>query len=295
MRYAGETMALSAAACWAFAVLMFRRSAATIDAKSLNLFKNVVASGLLLVTMAALGLRFDCDRSTSDWLRLIGSAVLGLSVADTLFFTGLQRVGASVAAVTDCAYAPTVMMLSALLLGEELRGGLAIGAPLVVAGLLVVAWPVRQADGQRQAPVDRTGVLLCLGGVTTTALAVVVAKPALNRSDLIEATTVRLLAGAAALLLWDLAAGTLRQSLRLFRPQAAWRSALPATLIGTYVAMLMWLGGIKYTTASRASLLGQMGMVFALVVAWRSGEHVPPRRWLGAAVALSGALVVLAV
>jgi drug/metabolite transporter (DMT)-like permease len=37
-----------------------------------------------------------------------------------------------------------------------------------------------------------------------------------------------------------------------------------------------------------------MGMVFALVVAWRSGEHVPPRRWLGAAVALSGALVVLA-
>lgn len=285
---AGEIMALACAGCWAVAVLLFRRIG-RVDPRALNLFKNVLASLLLLATMAATGEGFAADRSAEDWLRLIGSGVLGLTIADTLFFAGLQRVGASVAAVTDCTYSPTVLLLSALLLGETLRQGLLVGAPLVVVGLLLVAW---QSPG-KGVHVDRRGVLLCVAGVLTTAVAVVVAKPALNRSALVEATTVRMLAGAVALVVWDGAAGTLRRGLSLLRPQPLWRVAVPATVVGTYLSMLLWLGGIKYTTASRAALLNQMGMVFAMALAWASGEAIPKRRWAGAALAMAGVMVVI--
>lgn len=285
---AGEIMALACAVCWAAAVLLFRRIG-PVDPRALNLFKNVLASLLLMATMAVTGQGFAGDRSTEDWIRLLGSGVLGLTIADTLFFAGLQRVGASVAAVTDCTYSPTVLVLSSLLLGESLRQGLLWGAPLVVVGLLLVAW---QTPG-KGVQVDRGGVLLCVGGVLTTAVAVVVAKPALNRSDLVEATTVRLLAGAVALVIWDGAAGTLKRGLSLLRPQPLWRVAIPATVVGTYLSMLLWLGGIKYTTASRAALLNQMGMVFAMGLAWASGEAIPKRRWAGAALAMTGVLVVL--
>ncbi|MBI5607972.1 MAG: DMT family transporter, partial [Deltaproteobacteria bacterium] len=260
----GEVMALSCAACWATAVMLFRR-VGPVDAKALNLFKNVLASALLLATMALLGHGWDTQRSTEDWLRLAGSAVLGLSIADTLFLAGLQRVGPSVAAVTDCIYSPIVMVMSALLIGEELRGGLLLGAPLVVLGLAVVAWQGRSALEH----LDLGGAALCLGGVATTALAVVVAKPALNRSDLLEATTFRLVVGAVAIVVWDGLTGKIGRSFSLFRPQPAWRAAIPATLVGTYLSMLLWLGGIKYTMASRAALLNKMGTVFTLLLsAW---------------------------
>lgn len=286
----GEIMALACALCWAIAVILFR-NVGMADPKAMNIFKNTVASALLLITMWATGRHFDTQRSAEDWVRLIGSAALGLSIADTFFFMGLQRVGASVAAVADCAYSPTVLTLSMLFLGETLRDGLLIGAPLVVAGLCVVAW---ERPAKMGLKLDRMGLIYCVLGVCTTAVAVVVAKPALNRSDLVEATTVRLLAGALLLVGWGAVGGSLKVGLSLFRPQPVWRTLLPATVIGTYFSMLLWLGGIKYTTASRAALLNQMGSVFALIFAAWTGELIPKRRWLGATLAICGALAVLA-
>lgn len=289
--YAGEAMALGCALAWAVAVLLFR-SVGAVDPKALNLFKNVLASALLGGTLLVLGRGLDLERPAEHWLRLIASGVLGLSLADTLFFKGLQRIGASVAAVTDCAYSPTVLVLSVLVLGEAPREGLLIGAPLVVAGLGVVSWP--QKD--QKIRVDLGGVALAIAGVVTTALGVIIAKPALNDSDLIEATTVRLLAGTVGLLAWGAATGSLRKSLVLFRPQPLWRQAVPAAVMGTYVSMILWLGGIKYTSASRAALLNQMATVFLLILSARvGGERVPGRRWLGAALALTGAVIVLVV
>lgn len=285
----GEVMALSCALCWATAVMLFRR-VGRVDPQAMNIYKNVVAAALLVLTMAVRGIAFDLDRSGEDWIRLVGSAALGLSIADTFFFMGLQRVGASVAAVADCVYSPVVIALSMVWLGESMRGGLAVGAPLVVLGLGVVAWEPRGGRGDR---LDRMGLLYCLLGVSTTAVAVVIAKPALNRSDVIEATTVRLIAGTVLLVGWGGARGTLATGLSLLRPQPAWRAMLPATVVGTYLSMLLWLGGIKHTEASRAALLNQMGSVFALLFAAWAGERIPRRRWIGAALALAGAVAVI--
>lgn len=287
--HVGDAMALGCALAWAIAVLSFSKLRA-IEPAPLNLFKNAVAAVLLLLTMLVAGVRFDLSRSALDWGALILSGVLGLAVADTLFLAGLRRIDASVAAICDCAYSPTVVVLSVLVLGEPLRSGLLMGAPLVVVGLLVVSWKRRGST----KPVDARGVALCIAGVVTTAIGVVLAKPALDRSDLIEATTIRLAAGSIALFAYEALLGRARTVLSLFRPQPAWRWALPATLMGTYVSMLLWLGGMKYGTASRAALLNQMGAVFVLVLSRLSGEVVPRRRWAGAGIAIAGAVVILA-
>ncbi len=281
-------MALACALAWAGAILLFRRSSA-VSATALNLFKNVFASALLLATMLAVGVRFDAHRSLVDWLELAGSGVLGLAVADSLFFAGLRRIDASIAAVADCAYSPTVLLLSALWLGEAMSARLVVGAPLVVAGLLVVSW---QRPGA--ARIDRRGVALAVAGVITTAFGVVLAKPALDRSSVVEATTIRLISGSIALFAFEAVNGRAREAAALFRPQRVWRSAVPATLLGTYVAMLLWLGGMKYGTASRAALLNQMGAIFVLVLSRLAGERVPLRRWAGASIAVAGVVVLVA-
>jgi len=283
----GDAMALGCAVVWATAVMLFRRLG-DVHPISLNLFKNAVATVLLLLTMAVAGLHFDLHRAPIDWLRLAGSGVLGLAIADSLFLAGLRRVDAAVAAVADCAYSPTVILISVAFLGEVPRGGFVWGAPLVMLGLLLVVW---QPSGAKK--VDGRGLALVLGGVVTTAVGVVLAKPALGHSGLVEATTVRLLAGTVVLLVTQLARGKGREALALFRPQPAWRVAVPATVLATYVSMLLWLGGMKYGTASRAALLNQTGAVVLLVMSRALGEKVPGRRWVGAALAVAGVAVVV--
>lgn len=283
----GDAMALGCAVVWATAVVLFRRLGA-VHPVALNLFKNAVASALLLLTMAAAGLRFDAHRSALDWACLAGSGVLGLAVADSLLLAGLPRVDAAVAAVADCAYAPTVVLISTLWLAEVPRPGYVWGAPVAVLGLLLGVWPARGA-----LKVDGRGLALVIGAVMTTAVGVVLAKPALGRSGLVEATTVRLLAGSAALLVVQLARGKGREALALFRPQPAWRLAVPATVLATYVSMLLWLGGMKYGTASRAALLNQTGAIVLMVLSRAMGEEIPPRRWLGAALAVTGVAIVV--
>ncbi len=292
MSHPGEFMALGCALAWSISVLLWRR-VGTQDPRALNLFKNTIASAMLCLTLLAMGRGFDMDRSNEDWLALFASAVLGLAIGDTLFFAGLQRIGASVAAVTDCAYSPVVVLLSVLFLQETPKIALLWGAPLVIAGLLVVSWQPRVlAAGQ--VKVDRKGVLLAVAGVVATAMGVVIAKPALGRSDLVEATTVRLLFGTLSVLIWQAMTGDLGKGLGLFRPQPLWRWMLPATVAGTYISMVLWLGGIKYTQASTAALLNQMATVFLLILSrFFGGEVVPPRRWLGAGLALSGAVAIL--
>lgn len=288
MSWVGDAMAIGCALSWAIAVMTFRRAHA-VDPVALNLFKNTLATVALLPTMLVFGVGFDLERSGGDWALLCVSGILGLAIADTLFLAGLRRIDASVAALADCTYSPTVLLLSFAFLGEPLQAGLVLGAPLVILGLVLVSWKKR-GDAR---PVDRRGVLLCVAGVVTTAIGVVLAKPALERSHLLEATTIRLAAGASSLFLFEALAGRAKNAVSLFRPQSAWRYALPATFFGTYVAMILWLGGMKYGTASRAALLNQSGAIFVLVFSRILGEVIPLRRWAGAAVAIVGVLVVL--
>ena len=57
--------------------------------------------------------------------------------------------------------------------------------------------------------------------------------------------------------------------------------------------MILWLGGMKYGSASRAALLNQTGAIFVLLFSRFAGEVFPLRRWAGAGLALAGVLAVL--
>lgn len=283
----GDAMALGCAAVWACAVVLLR-SLRAVPPMALNLFKSALAALLVVLTSLALGHRWEVHHRPRDLAALVLSGVLGLAVADSLFLAGLSRVDASVAAVADCIYSPTVIVLATVFLGEIPGRGLMYGAPLVIVGLTAVAW-----SGSGAVAVDRGGLALVLSGVMTTAIGVVIARPALGRADLFEATAIRLLAGTSALFAVSVLRGRTREVLSLMRPQPLWKRAVPAAVLATYVSMLLWLGGMKYGTASRAALLTQTGTLWLLFASRFTGEVVTRRRAVGALVALAGVAVVL--
>lgn len=296
MEMLGEVCALSAAVVWSFSVILFKRSE-SVSPTAMNLFKNVVATVLLVATLPILGVGLDASRPALDWVALVASGVLGIAVADTLLFVALRRLGAGRLAICECVYAPSIVALSVVFLDEPLTVAFLIGGVLVVGGV-TLATTERDPDEASDEPTAglRGGIVAGVLAMIAMAVGVILAKPVLERGHLVEVTLVRTVAGVVGQLLFVAVRPGRGEAFSAFREREVWRTLLPASVLGTYVAMLLWLGGFKWAPASVAAVLNQLSSVFTIALAWLLlGEQLTGRRIMGALAAVGGALLVIAV
>jgi drug/metabolite transporter (DMT)-like permease len=267
----GQACALLTAIIWGYALVLFKRSGEEISPVALNLFKNTVGLILLLLTLAVLVLVDPRSvlvlrqRCLGEITVLLLSGVLGIAVADTLFFRALHLIGVGLISVADCSYAPCAVLFSWWLLGEQLTVFHYVGAALVVAGVFLTSRHTRPAHRTRAQIVE--GMLLAIVAVGMMALGIVMAKPVLEEMPVLWSTTLRLAAGLVCLALFALLGRDWQRHWSAFRPSRAWRAALPASVLGTYVCLILWVAGFKYTYASVAALLNQTSVVFASLLA----------------------------
>jgi drug/metabolite transporter (DMT)-like permease len=264
-RSPGEIMALLSGLAWAVAVVLFRVSGRTVHPIGLNLFKNVLALLLMVPTMAVLGqpLLPDVPFGTTGLLLLSG--FLGIAVSDTLFFHSLNRLGASLVAIVDCFYSPFVIGMSFVLLGERLTTWQFIGAALVVSAVLTVSREKRTGRADRKNLA--VGIVLGVLAMFFVALGIVMVKPVLGTVSVFWATLVRLVGGAVSL---GIAIPFLRERRDILRPllvKANWKAMVPASFFGSYLSLMLWMGGMKYAPASVAAVLNQLNTIFIVIIA----------------------------
>ncbi|GAC1622418.1 MAG: hypothetical protein NVS9B10_06340 [Nevskia sp.] len=289
----GEVFSLSCALVWAVAVILFKKSGESLNPFALNLFKNTLALSLLGLTIAVFSPRLPPIPPPALALILL-SGLLGIGVGDTLYLRALNRIGASRMAVAQTLYSPFVIALSAAFLGERLHLLQWSGVVLVLAGILLVTY-VRDAalsavDTRSLRVGAATGVLAML----LMAIGVVLAKPKLETFDFLWVVSLRLVGGLIGL------AGVVavrRNAAALvaeYRRVRHWPQIVAGSFAGTYLSMLLWLAGYKYTRASIAAVLNETAAVFMLLLAVLFlHEQVGRRQIAGIALALGGVLMVV--
>ena len=262
----GEIFALICAVIWAIAVILLRTSVASVPPFALNLFRVVVSSLLLLVTLTALGGLVWPAATLQDYLLLTASGVIGIAVSDTLFHKALDMVGAGVVAIVDVLYTPFSIVLAWWLLGEVLTPRQWGGMALVISGIAVAATSEGRAEdvSPRQFWMGiATGVL----AMFTVALGVVLAKPVVTHAPILWTTCVRQVASAIVMLIVTFFLPGRRSILAVFRPSVAWKSMLPATFLGSYLALMLWLGSMKFTKVGVSAIITQSSTIFVLILA----------------------------
>ena len=287
----GEFFALLAAVVWSNAVILLKKSGESVPPLALNLFRVALTAPLLALTLVALRQPVVREVPVADYLILFASGIIAIAISDTLFHKSLNMVGAGISAIVGCLYSPSVVMLAFLLIGERFTAGQLAGMGFIITGVIVAAGHrPPEGTGTRQIVV---GVILGALSLVAVALGIVIAKPVLNRSPVVWATTMRQVGALGALLPIALISSRRAHIFRAFRPARAWKYTIPATLLGSYVALMAWIAGMKYTLAGVAAMLNQTSTIFILIFATVFlREPLTRRKIAAAALAVCGIVLV---
>lgn len=287
----GEFYSVLAALVWAVSVVLFRLSGRTLRPLALNFFKNIVATLMLGATLVVLRVEFVRDVPAVDYVLLVLSGIVGIAAADTLFFKSLNLLGAGLSQIVTLSYGPFVILFTFVFIGERLTPGDFAGAALIMLGIFLTAGHDPPL-GSTKADLHK-GIGFATLSVALMALGVTIAKPVLNRSPVLWATSIRLAGGVAALVVLTIVSPRQRDLWKTLRPSRTWRVSVPAAVLGAYVAMVIWIAGMKFTQASTASILNQTSAVFVLpVAALILKEKITLRKAGAVAAAIAGVALV---
>jgi drug/metabolite transporter (DMT)-like permease len=261
----GTFYALMTAVMWAAAIIFLKRSGETIAPFALNVFRVVLSTALLVPTVLLAGREIFYPAPLRDYLILFASGVIAIAISDTFLLMALNRLGAGIMAIVDCLYAPFIVLFAFILLGERLGPWQWIGMALVIVGVLIAARhePPRGTTA-RQILV---GSLFGIVAMTTVAFGIVLAKPVLERSPILWATTMRQIGALAVMIPAALILPARREIFSPFKPARSWKYTIPATLLGSYFALIFWIGGMKYSLAGPAAILNQTSSIYVLIFA----------------------------
>jgi drug/metabolite transporter (DMT)-like permease len=229
--------------------------------------------------------------SLGDVLVLFASGIIAIAISDTLFHMSLNVVGAGISAIIDCLYSPLTVLLAMVLLKEKLTALQLLGMALVISGVFAAS---RHEPPQGVAPRQlMLGVVWGVLSMAALALGIVIAKPVLDRTPVLWATAARqvgcLLVMAPAAVL----SPRRRQILSVLRPSPTWRVSIPAAFLGSYLALMCWIAGMKYTKVGIAAILNQSSTVYILILAaFFLRERFTVRKLIASATALAGILLV---
>jgi len=289
----GELFALTCALLWASAVVLYKYVGESLSANTLNFVKNTLALCLLLPTALIIeGLTFP-QLSLMEWIVLALSGYAGIAVADTLFLIALRNLGAGRMAIVMSLYSPFVVMLSIVFLGERLALWQWLGFAMVLSGILVVIYQRDYLTVDRQLLLK--GVGIAIGSIFLTASGVVAMKPILANDGFFWMVSLRMLAGLLGMCLYLLIRGQVRQTIvEVTQGQHRWAAIIAGSVFGSYLALLFWLAGFKYTDASIASVLNETANIFIVLLAWVFlKESLTKRKALGIALTFIGVIIFL--
>ena len=286
----GDLYAILAGLFWSLCVILMRVSGSRIRPVALTLFKSFVAVILFALLLPFLGEPFLQDLSLRDYFRLSVSAVLGITIADTMFAAALNKLGASLQALADCIYSPSMAAVGFLLFSELLGPWELAGGALVVTGVAVGMRMTAEVHTRKDLFL---GVLLAAGAHIIMAFGILMVRDIFQHTSVVWVSGFRFLIATAALGCFAMVKWPVREVLMGFTRRDVWKTMIPMSILGPFLATIFWTAGFKHLPAGRAAIYNQLSTVFIILLAvFLLKERMTRRKLIAVSLAVAGAILV---
>ncbi len=291
----GEIGGLGAAFCWALSSILSKALSRKFAPLTLNFWR---CAGAAVALWAAIpffpGVQSLFSAPRDPVIFLILSAVMGISVGDTIYFRGLKLIRVTLAFPIGQTSMPLMTILAAVLfLGEKITWTMGLGTAFILIGISLNA--VSPERGRPQVSFSEHkagGIALVILAAAFWALSVSFLKVGLQGLDFVSANGVRLPVAAMALLTVILFQKPLPAEER-----ANFRSIGLAAVSGVLsfgVGGILFLMSIHYAGAGKAAVLTSCAPLFGLPLSvWLLRERVTGKAVAGIALASLGIILVI--
>jgi len=289
----GKIFALSCALLWAFAVILFKKSGESISPLGLNLFKSTVAALLFIPLLIIMGSPFiPAEVTAGDFLILIISGFIGISLSDLLFFKALNMLGAGLTAIVDCFYIPSVLILSYIFLGTPISLVEITGGIMVIVAILIATLKI--PDGKKSEKNIALGIFYGTTAMFIMGISIILMKPVLDKTSILWVSEVRIIAGVIGLFLFLAFQRDRKTIVRSLLTVRNWKYAMPGSILGNFIAMALWVAAFKLTSVNSAAILNQLNTIFIVIMASLIlKEKFTIRRFAATILGFIGSIIIL--
>ena len=285
----GDLYAVITAVCWSSAVILFDISTKNFTAIQLNVLKNFIGVFGFILTIVLFSIPSP-NFSQQDIFTLALSGFLGILIADGLFLESLRRLGSGLSAVVSTIYTPTVFIIAFILFNETINLHSYIGGVLVLGGITISVFQPPKTIKKRDLYI---GILFGIMANILTAYSVLIIKPIMKNNSVIYVALYRFSIGFIFGILINILKSGIKQVIQKFKQGLTNKFVILGAFLGTYLSVIFWLSGYKYTLAGRAAIYNQLSTVFIIILARIFlKEPLTSKKVIGVSLAIFGAIIV---
>ncbi len=290
---AGILVCLFAASFWAVAVTIFRRPIEAHGARTVNLVKCSLATVLQGATVWILAQHGALAAAPLRSLAfIVASGIVGLALGDTALFGAVSRLGAHRTLLLQTLTPVFTAAMAAIWQADTPTPRQALGILMVLVGVATVIDP-RSALRKNVAGWSGAGIALGTLAAAGQAGGIVLAKQGMQDLPPMPASFLRLAAATVGLLLVSAVGGRLHRVGRLLTDRPRMGRVVPATFLGTYLALFAMMAGVALAPAAVAAVLLSTSPVFSLFIdRWIYKTPLRPAAVIGTLTAVAGVAVL---
>ena len=285
----GDFYAILTALCWSCGVIFFEIAGRVLNSLQISLLKNIVGVLGFISFIILQGDPFP-DFIGQEYFILIISGIIGVAIGDILFLASLRRIGSSLSALVSTGYTISIFILAFLMFGEVISFISYLGGLLVILGVVIGTIDL---DLNRTPKEVLYGVSFGLLANLCTAYSVLLLRPIMDIHPVLPIALVRFSIGmiiSAFGILYLNGKLALRETiLKGFSNY----NLLAGAFFGTFLSVIFWLAGFKFTLAGRAAIYNQLSTIFIILLASVFlNQQMTKRKWVAVSLALMGSFIV---
>lgn len=215
-------------------------------------------------------------------------ALIGMMTAlyQVCYFGAIERTGVAVATLVTLCTAPVMVAVLSVAITRRRPSGYVLAA--LFGALSGTALLVLFQEQAGLASADVGGILLALGSAFGYSLVTLASQKLAGRYDPFQSIAISFILGAVILFAFALSRG-----LVLDYPPIGWLLLVYLGIVPTALAYVLFISGMRSTSATVASISTLLEPLVATLLAWIIfGERFSPMGFVGVAL-LSGSLLVL--
>ena len=285
----GDIYAILTAICWSCGVICFDIAGRVLNSLQISLLKNIVGVLGFIGFLLLQGDPFPLF-AQHDYFVLVVSGLIGVALGDLLFLASLRRIGSSLSAIISTSYSVSIFILAYIMYQEVISVFAYFGGVMVISGVIV---------GTRESPENRTPRDIYIGAFYGflahffTAYSVLLLRPVMESHPVVPIALVRFSTGiifSAAAIVYLNGSSELRETMAKGFGHVY---LLAGSFLGTFLSVIFWLSGYKYTLAGRAAIYNQLSTIFIIILAAIFLKEVmTTKKWAAVSLALGGAFIV---